>query len=94
MTKKDIIDAITPTTGLMKKDVESVVNGVVAHIVDSLSSGENVYLRGFGTFKIATRAAKPARDIGKNTTIMLPSCKVVKFIISPELEKEVGRLEV
>ena len=48
-------------------------------VKDSLSHGENVYLRGFGSFIIKVRSAKTARNISKNTTITIPEHKIPAF---------------
>jgi DNA-binding protein HU-beta len=61
-------------------------------VKNSLSKGENVYLRGFGSFVIKTRAQKTARNISKNTTIIIPehdipSFKPAKVFLSSVAEK-------
>ena len=74
MTKADIINEISSNTGISKKDVSAVVEGVMESIKTSLlNEKENVYLRGFGSFIIKHRAAKTARNISKNTTITIPA---------------------
>ncbi|WP_276816425.1 HU family DNA-binding protein [Segatella maculosa] len=87
MTKADIINEIVSTTGIPKKDVGVVVESFMETIKKSLlEERENVYLRGFGSFVIKHRAAKTARNILKNTTIMveahdLPSFKPSKAFV-------------
>ena len=87
MTKADIINEIASTTGIPKKDVGVVVESFMETIKKSLlEARENVYLRGFGSFVIKHRAAKTARNILKNTTIMveahdLPSFKPSKAFV-------------
>ena len=84
MTKADIINEIALSTGLQKKDVSVVVESLMGTIKDSLlNKKENVYLRGFGSFTIKHRAAKTARNILKNTTMIIdahdfPSFKPAK----------------
>lgn len=79
MTKVEIVSEIAQRTGVDKADVLSCVEGFMAVVKDSLEKGEPVYLRGFGTFNIKTRAAKAARDILKNTTITVPEHSIPSF---------------
>ena len=87
MTKADIINEIALTTGVQKRDVAVVVESFMETIKNSLlEKKENVYLRGFGSFVIKHRAAKTARNILKNTTMMieahdLPSFKPSKSFV-------------
>ena len=72
MTKVDIINEITINTGIAKKDVTVIVESFMDAIKDSLlDRKENVYLRGFGSFIVKHRAEKTARNISKNTTIVI-----------------------
>ncbi len=80
MTKADIINEITEQTGLQKKEVTVVVESFMASVKHAmLDKKENVYLRGFGSFIIKHRAAKTARDIGKNTTITIDAHDIPAF---------------
>lgn len=87
MTKADIINKIATSTGIPKKDVAVVVESLMETIKNSLlEKKENVYLRGFGSFVIKHRAAKTARNILKNTTMIieahdLPSFKPAKCFV-------------
>ena len=72
MTKADIINKIVADTGLAKKDVAATVEAFMEEVRNSLSSRkEDVFLRGFGSFIVKHRAAKTARNISKNTTIII-----------------------
>ena len=72
MTKAEIIKKIVAETGLGNKEVAVVVEAFMEEVRNSLADErENVYLRGFGTFHVKRRAAKTARNISKNTTIMV-----------------------
>ena len=73
MTKADIINQISSETGLSKKDVAVTVEAFMNVIKGSLLQKENVYLRGFGSFIVKHRAEKTARNISKNTTIVIPA---------------------
>jgi DNA-binding protein HU-beta len=79
MTKADIVNEISKNTGIEKLIVQKTVETFMDLIRDSLAEGENVYLRGFGSFIIKTRAAKTARNISKNVTIAIPAHKVPSF---------------
>ncbi len=72
MTKADIINGIVDSSGIAKKEVTIVVEAVMESIKNSLAEKkENVYLRGFGSFIVKHRAAKTARNISKNTTLII-----------------------
>ena len=80
MTKADIINQIAANTGLQKKDVSVVVESFMETIKDSLlEKKENVYLRGFGSFIVKKRAQKTARNISKNTTLIIPEHNIPAF---------------
>ena len=63
MTKADLISEITEKTGVEKIAVQATVESLMTSIIDAMESGENVYLRGFGSFVIKKRAQKTGRDI-------------------------------
>ena len=72
MTKADIIEEIVTSTGITKKDVSTTVEAFMEAIKNSLlEKKENVYLRGFGSFVVKHRAEKTARNISKNTTLVI-----------------------
>ena len=79
MTKADIVSEIAKSTGVDKATVTTVIEGFMDSVKDSMASGENVYLRGFGTFLIKRRAEKVARNISKNTTITIPAHNIPAF---------------
>ena len=79
MTKAELVSSVAQSTGIEKTTVAAAVESVMETIKGSLIQGEPVYLRGFGTFGIKHRAAKPARNITKNTTIMIPESDVPSF---------------
>ena len=79
MTKADLISEITEKTGVEKIAVQATVESLMTSIIDAMESGENVYLRGFGSFVIKKRAEKTGRDISKNTTIIIPEHFVPAF---------------
>ncbi|MBP3298473.1 MAG: HU family DNA-binding protein [Muribaculaceae bacterium] len=79
MTKADIVNEISRSTGLEKAAVLTTVEKFMEVVKDSMAHGENVYLRGFGSFIVKTRKEKTARNISKNTTIIIPEHKVPAF---------------
>ena len=72
MTKADIVNEITKKTGADKQAVLNTLEAFMDTVKESLSREENVYLRGFGSFIVKKRAQKTARNISKNTTIIIP----------------------
>ena len=80
MTKAEIIDKIAEDTGLAKKDVAISVEAFMEAIREVLAEEkENVYLRGFGTFTVKHRAKKTARNISKNTTLVIDAHDIPAF---------------
>ena len=79
MTKADIVAEIAEKTGLEKVDVQTTVEAFMKEVKGSLEGGENVYLRGFGSFIIKERAKKTGRNISKNTTIIIPAHNIPSF---------------
>ena len=79
MTKADIVSEIAKSTGVDKAAVASVIEGFMESVKGTMASGENVYLRGFGSFIVKKRAEKTARNITKNTTIIIPAHNVPAF---------------
>ena len=79
MTKADIISEISTKTGIEKVDVQETVEAFLKVIKTSMIGGENVYVRGFGSFVVKKRAQKTARNISKNTAIIIPEHFVPSF---------------
>jgi len=79
MTKADIVASIAEKTGLEKVDVQTTLEAFMNEVKESLEGGENVYLRGFGSFVIKERAKKTGRNISKNTTIIIPAHNIPSF---------------
>lgn len=79
MTKAEIVNEIAKNTGIDKATVLTTVEAFMEAVKSSLSKKENVYLRGFGSFIIKERAQKVARNISKNTTIVIPAHNIPAF---------------
>ena len=79
MTKADIVNEIAKTTGIDKPAVLETIEKFMSIVKDSLAHGENVYLRGFGSFIVKTRSEKTARNIQKNTTVTIAAHDFPRF---------------
>lgn len=79
MTKADIVNEISKNTGIEKVTVQKTVEALMDNIKSSLEKGENVYLRGFGSFALKKRAKKTARNISKNTSLVIPEHFIPSF---------------
>ena len=79
MTKAEIVNDVAKATGLEKVEVQTVVEAFMDSVKGSLSKGEPVYLRGFGSFIIKHRARKAARNITKKTTMVIPEHDIPAF---------------
>ncbi|EKX90480.1 MAG: integration host factor subunit beta [Alloprevotella sp.] len=79
MTKADIVREIAKKTGIENATVLASVEAFMETVKESLAKEENVYLRGFGSFILKKRAAKTARNISKNTTLIIPEHNIPAF---------------
>ena len=79
MTKAEVVNEIAKKTGIEKAVVLSTVETFMEVVKDSLIAQEPVYLRGFGSFIIKKRAEKTARDIHKETTLIIPAHNIPAF---------------
>ena len=79
MTKIEIVREIASKTGLGTKEVMVIVESMMETIKTSMTNGEEVFLRGFGSFIIKRRAEKTARNISKNTTVIIPAHDIPAF---------------
>ena len=75
MTKAEIVNEFSLKTGADGKEVLQIVGGVMDCVKKSLTNGGNAYLRGFGSFILKHHAEKALRNIGKNTSIIIPAFK-------------------
>ncbi len=89
MTKAEIISEIVSKTGIEKPLVTVTVDAIMEVIIKNMNNGENVFLRGFGTFHLKKRAEKIGRNISKNTTIKIPAHMIPAFKPAKEFVGEV-----
>lgn len=86
MSKKDLIEAVAVKTEMTREKAGVAVDAVIAHIEDSMKKGEEVRIPGFGTFKVANRKARKARNPQTGAEMMLKAAKVPKFQASKTLK--------
>lgn len=79
MTKADVINEIAEKTGIEKADVQVTVEAFFKVMKDAMMNGHNVYVRGFGSFVNKKRAKKVARNISKNTAIIIDEHYIPSF---------------
>jgi DNA-binding protein HU-beta len=91
MTKADIVNKISGKTGIEKLAVQTTVEEFMKTVRRSLEGGENVYLRGFGSFVVKKRAQKTGRNISKNTTIIIPAHNIPSFKPSKSFVEKVKK---
>ncbi len=79
MTKAEVVNKIAHKTGIEKIAIMTIVEEFMNTVKGSLTDGENVYLRGFGSFIVRKRAEKTGRNISKNTTVIIPAHNIPAF---------------
>jgi len=89
MTKAEIVTDIVNKTELEKPTVIAIVEAFMDTIKSSMTKGENIYIRGFGTFLLKKRAEKLGRNITKGTTVNVPAHIIPAFKPSKEFAQEV-----
>ncbi len=93
MRKADLINNIAEKTGIPKVDVLVTLETMFKEVKESLSKGENIYIRGFGSFITKKRAAKIGRNIKKNTAVHIPAHYIPAFKPAKEFTHEVKKLQ-
>ena len=91
MTKAEIVNEVAQSTGVQKEQVAAVVDGFMEVVKESLTKGQPVYLRGFGSFIIKHRAEKTARNITKEITITIPAHDIPAFKPSKSFVKQIKK---
>jgi DNA-binding protein HU-beta len=92
MKKADLINMISDQTGIPKVDVLVTLESFFVNVKDTLIDGENIYIRGFGSFITKKRAAKLGRNIKKNTSVYIPEHYIPSFKPAKEFVDEVKKL--
>lgn len=89
MRKIDLVNKIADKTGIPKVDVLLTVESMIAEIKENIANGENIYIRGFGSFITKKRAAKIGRNIKRNIAVEIPEHFIPAFKPSKEFVQEV-----
>ena len=89
MNKGELIKEISEKSGITAKDMEKTINAFVEVVTESMAKGNDINLIGFGTFSVAKRAARIARNFKTKEIINVPASKTVKFKIGKKLKDAV-----
>ncbi|MBQ0075840.1 MAG: HU family DNA-binding protein [Bacteroidales bacterium] len=90
MTKADLVNQIAFQTGYDKSTILNVVEAAILNVKKSVAMGDNVYLRGFGSFIVKTRAEKYARNVSAHKSILVPEHKIAGFRPSKQFNELVN----
>ncbi len=90
MTKADIVGIIATRTGLTKQETETVVDGFIQTIIDSLKSGERIEIIGFGTFNVRKKNKRIAHNHRTGEKVLIKEKYVPTFKISKEFKAVVS----
>src|SRR6059058_5542662 len=93
MRKADLVNLISEKTGIQKVDVLVTLETMFKEVKDTLAQGENIYIRGFGSFITKKRAAKIGRNIKKNIAVQIPEHFIPSFKPAKEFVAEVKKLQ-
>ena len=85
MTKADIVRQIAQGTGLTKTDTAAIVDGFIESVIKAMEDGEHIEIRGFGTFKVVTRAPRTGRNPRTGSEVKISSRRAPVFKPSKEL---------
>jgi len=89
MTKSEIVNEIAVRTGLEKTAIADTIDSFFMVVKNSMVNGQNIYLRGFGTFELKLRKTKVARNIKRNTSLVVPAHYVARFKPAKEFAVQV-----
>jgi len=92
MTKADLVEEVAGKTGLTRTDVAEVVEAFLEAVKKSLENGNNIEIRGFGTFKVKQRKARKARNPRTGREVPVPDRKVPVFKPSNEFKALITKL--
>ena len=94
MTKAEVVSKIASKTGVEKVTTLAIVESFMSEIMSAVSENEAVFLRGFGTFELKERKTKVARNIKRNTSLVVPAHFVARFKPAKEFAGQVKESKV
>lgn len=86
VTKQQLIEKISQQTGLRRSEAKKAVESTMQILSQAFAAGDNVYLRGFGTFAVRNVKEKKARIVATSETCIVPAHRTVSFKLSNELK--------
>lgn len=89
MTRRELVESVSESTGIPAKDVEAVIVASMDEIKDRMIAGDTIVLRGFGVFSVVKQKEREAFDFAKKKLITIPERNVPKFKFSKRLTDEV-----
>ncbi len=91
MTKIELVKSVAEKTGIDQATALAAVEGFIDTLKESLVNKENVYIRGWGTWTLKHRAKKTARNISKNTTLVIPAHDIPYFKPCKDFMEQVAK---
>jgi|TARA_R110000796_G_scaffold154621_1_gene271314 DNA-binding protein HU-beta len=92
MVKKDIIRNISSNLGIDEEDIKVIVDSFMREVNEGIGQGENIYLRGFGTFSLKSMKSKIGQDMIRGEQIIIPAQKKLYFKAGKELQERIKKL--
>lgn len=90
MNKNELIDRVSEKTGLSKTDASKALDAITDAITETVKTGDNVVLVGFGSFEVGTRSARTGRHPRTGEPMKIPAKKVIKFKVGKKLKDAVS----
>ncbi len=94
MTKADLVKIISQETGIIRRDVATMLDSFLESVKDSMHKGEHIEIRGFGTFKLKTRKQRMGRNPKTDEKVPVPERVVPTFKFSREFKLAVAAVKV
>ena len=86
MVKSELVQKLCNThPNILHKDIEKILEVIFLELTDALCRGENIEIRGFGTYKVVQRKARTGRNPKNSEIIHVPAKKAIKWKMSKML---------